>query len=321
MCKLYIVMYHYVRKPQREYKFLEGIKGLNIEQFKEQLDFFEKNFNIITMEELIYSYENKTYGLPQNSLLLTFDDGYIDHYKYVYPILNKKKIQGSFFVPAEVLEQKKLLEVNKIHYLLATGKEDMIYKFILDCIKEYNRNSINKLNIDYLISQYAITSRFDNAQTIFIKRMLQTVLPKELRNKITKELLERILDIDETTLSELTYVNKEQLREMKAHNMHIGLHSYQHEWLGNVDNSLMKTDFDRAYEILKEFINEDTLTINYPYGSYNDKVVNYAKLKGCKLGFTTEVRVADLKKDNRLLLPRLDCNDFPPKSNNYTIIP
>ena len=57
--------------------------------------------------------------------------------------------------------------------------------------------------------------------------------------------------------------------------------------------------------------------MNYPYGSYNDNVLAYLRKKGCKLGMSTEVRIADLDKDDRLLLPRLDCNDFPPKSDKY----
>ena len=57
--------------------------------------------------------------------------------------------------------------------------------------------------------------------------------------------------------------------------------------------------------------------MNYPYGNSNEGVVSYIEQKGCKLGLTTEVRVADKTVDNKFLIPRLDCNDFPPKSENY----
>ena len=32
---------------------------------------------------------------------------------------------------------------------------------------------------------------------------------------------------------------------------------------------------------------------------------------------TTEVKVAHIGQDDRFKLPRLDCNDFPPKTKNY----
>lgn len=51
--------------------------------------------------------------------------------------------------------------------------------------------------------------------------------------------------------------------------------------------------------------------------SYN--VLDYIKMKGACVGFTTEVKIADICMDAALELPRLDCNDFPPKSENYKL--
>ena len=59
--------------------------------------------------------------------------------------------------------------------------------------------------------------------------------------------------------------------------------------------------------------------MNYPYGNYSQEVVRYIKTQGACVGLTTEVRAAQIGKDESLLLPRFDCNDFPPKSENYLI--
>ena len=64
-------------------------------------------------------------------------------------------------------------------------------------------------------------------------------------------------------------------------------------------------------------LDEKKWVINYPYGSYSDEVIVGIQDKGCILGLSTDVRVSDLDKDNRFTLPRLDTNDFPPKSENY----
>ena len=55
--------------------------------------------------------------------------------------------------------------------------------------------------------------------------------------------------------------------------------------------------------------------MNYPYGNYNTVVIDYIKSLGACVGLTTEVRVAEIGKDNPFELPRLDCNDFPPMSD------
>ena len=99
--------------------------------------------------------------------------------------------------------------------------------------------------------------------------------------------------------------------------MFIGLHGYDHYWLGNLPIDEMQSDVDNAIDALREFIDEKAWVMNFPYGSYNQDVVQYVKDKGAVLGLTTEVRIAEIGVDNRFTLPRLDCNDFPPKSERF----
>ena len=120
MNKVTIVAYHYVR--DLKFSRYPQIKGLDTVFFKEQIIFFKKNYNIITMEQLIDSID-KNKALPDKSLLLTFDDAYIDHFTQVFPILVENKIQGSFFPPAKAIRDHTLLEVNKIHHILASNTE------------------------------------------------------------------------------------------------------------------------------------------------------------------------------------------------------
>ena len=113
-CK--IIMYHYVR-PIKNSKY-PNIRGLELDGFQRQIEFFGKNFHFINIEELLDSvYSNKT--IPKNSILLTFDDGFKDHFSYVFPILKKLNIQGCFFPVAKPIEKNLVLDVHKIHFILA----------------------------------------------------------------------------------------------------------------------------------------------------------------------------------------------------------
>ena len=84
MKKLTTVMYHYVRGI-RDSRY-PGIRGLENDLFVEQIRYLMKNYNIIKMEDVIESLGSKR-KLPDKAVLLTFDDGYLDHYINVYPIL------------------------------------------------------------------------------------------------------------------------------------------------------------------------------------------------------------------------------------------
>ncbi|EFI5722765.1 polysaccharide deacetylase family protein, partial [Escherichia coli] len=117
MKDLTVVMYHYVRPIERSR--YPGIKGLELNDFREQIAYLKKNYNPVTIEEVYASfYEN--HQLPPNAAILTFDDAYLDHFKYAYPILKKNGIQGCFYAPAKTIEEKEILDVNKIHFILAS---------------------------------------------------------------------------------------------------------------------------------------------------------------------------------------------------------
>lgn len=315
--ELNVVMYHYVRDfADTKYP---NIRGLDIKLFEQQLDFIQQNYTVITMEQLLEAIqEDNINNLPENAMLLTFDDGYIDHYKYVMPVLKKRGMQGSFFIPAKTFNESKVLDVNKIHHILAVTNEDVLLKDILLKLDLYRGKEFKYPSNEELLKRYAVASRFDSRETIFIKRILQTVLPEKLRSIIADELFEKKLGIDEISFSKGFYMNKEQLNEMKQNGMFIGIHGYDHYWLGNLSEELMKRDIDKALLTMKEYINPEAWVMNYPYGSYNQKVIEYISSKGCKVAFCTEVAIArgDFT-EIKYSIPRLDTNDFPPKSEKY----
>ena len=91
---LTVVMYHYVREIKES--LYPGIKGLEFEKFKTQLDHLQSKYQIIQAEDVISSCLNGS-PIPENSCLLTFDDGYKDHIKFVLPELSQEKFKALFF--------------------------------------------------------------------------------------------------------------------------------------------------------------------------------------------------------------------------------
>lgn len=318
MCKkIYVVMYHYVR--DLKHSRYPGIKGLDVSLFEKQIDFFANRFRIIKMEDLI-AYYTESYELPDNSLLLTFDDGYIDNYSYVLPILNEYGVQGSFFIPGKTFSTHQLLDVNKVHYILASANIEDLVKDINERLMYYRNSEFKYESLEELYNKYAVANRFDDKDTIYVKRLLQTALPEKLRNIISSELFQKYVGINEEKMAYELYMSEKQILFMKKQGMHIGIHGYDHYWLANLNEMDMKNDIDKAIEVMKNFIDKKSWVMNYPYGNYSDSVISYIMDKGCSIGLSTEVRVCDLSIDNRFALPRCDCNDFPPVSNNYISI-
>ncbi len=307
-------MYHYTR--DLEHSRYPRIKGMDVSLLRQQFEFFKNNFNVVQMEQVIDAIQNDN-RLPDNALLLTFDDGYIDNFTYAFPLLEEYGFQGSFFIPGKTFSTHKLLDVNKVHFILATNVGEKIIDDLYERMNHYRGQEYEYPSNEELFDQYAIANRFDSRETIFVKRILQTVLPEKVRNMIASDLFKKYLGITEEQLAYELYMTEDQIRTMKRHGMFIGLHGFDHYWLGNLETSQMKADVEKALDTMEEFINPNAWVMNYPYGSYNQEVLDFIRQRGAILGLTTEVRVANIGVDRQLELPRLDCNDFPPKSDRY----
>ena len=312
-----VVMYHYVRDLKNSR--YPNIKGLDIEKFKKQIKFFKENYNFVRIEDLIEYYKNpKEKELPNKAILLTFDDGYKDHYTYVLPILLENNIQGSFYIPTKCFQDKKVLDVNKIHFILESciEEEEKILKEIEEYL-EKNKDSRILLSYDDYFKEYAVDSRFDKKEVIFIKRMLQVVLPEDYRKKLVDILFKKYVCtigdkiISERAFWEELYLTPEQIRMMEKLGMHIGFHSHDHVWLSSLSKEEQEFQIKSSINYFKEIgIKTEKMTLSYPYGGYNEESVELIKKYEIPLAFTTKVAIADLNKDENYALPRLDTNDF-----------
>ena len=300
-------MYHYVR-PILDSSF-PSLKGLEITKFKNQLNYLAENFSFITAEELIYSIKNDS-SLPPNACWLTFDDGYADHHEFVFPELLKRGIQGSFFPPANAIRNQKLLNVNAVHHILAKCED---IKFLKNKLNEKCREyKITDQNLKLFWKQFATFNRFDNSETIYVKRMLQHILPEHIRASITEELFHEFIGIDTSEFAKKLYVSEENIIEMNNAGMFFGSHGANHNWLDKLNRTEQKKDI----QVSLNFLNDLGCPIQdwvmcYPYGAFNKETMTVLKELGCFIGVTTQVGVARINNSNLFTLPRFDTNDFP----------
>lgn len=308
-----IIMYHYVRDYKKT-KYPE-IKGLDISDFEGQIQYLQKNYNIISINQLINAFDQNE-KLPPKSALLTFDDGYIDHFQYVLPILKKHKLQGSFYPPARAIQENKVLDVNKIHFILAcVNNKTELFNELLKLLDHYKEEYSLKTKEEYF-NQYLKANRFDSKEIIFIKRMLQVGLDEKLRALITDQLFKRYVTQYEEEFSSNLYMNIEMLKTLKEEGMHIGSHGYNHYWLGSLNEKEQEFEIDESIKFLNNIgVDLNKWTICYPFGNYNSQTINILLRKGCKLGFTSKASIAEINLNNRFELPRLDTNDLPKQAS------
>lgn len=93
-----ILMYHYVSElPSNADDIRTGLT-LHPDIFRQHIEYLaENNYNTVSLNDVDNALE---YGiaLPENPVVLTFDDGYMDAYTEVFPVLQAHNMVGTFFI-------------------------------------------------------------------------------------------------------------------------------------------------------------------------------------------------------------------------------
>ena len=305
-----VVMYHYVR--DLKHSRFPGIKGLSVERFHHQLDYIQSHYTPIAAENLLEAIASAREDMPPNPILLTFDDGYSDHFANVFPLLDARGIRGCFFPPAQAVLEHKVLDVNKIQFVLASiSNPESLLERVFSLLEEFRSEHELKSREAYLCAVSG-EHRYDSHVVYALKRLLQNVLPGPVRTEIVRRLFAEYVSSDETAFACELYMSIDQIRCMRRHGMHIGSHGYSHGWLNHISSEEQAIEVDQSLDFLEKVgAARNEWTMCYPYGGFNDSLLRVLSDRQCRLGFTVEARIADLSVDNTLLLPRLDTNDLP----------
>lgn len=304
---LNIIMYHYVRDfSKSKYR---GIKGLDVKVFEKQLEYFKKNYRILLPEEVRYIITaNKSFG--NKDCWLTFDDGYKDHYQYALPLLDKFSIKASFYPPVKTTNENDVLDVNKIHFILSVFKDAQ--ELLKNIEIKFNKAFPNKFSsFSEIVKKINTSSRYDSKEIIIIKRLLQRNLPENFRKKICNDLFKNYVFKDVSAFAKSLYMNPNEIIELFNNGHEIGIHSYNHCWLGYLSKNEQQKEIIKSLNFWRSLgVINDKWTMCYPYGNYNNDTLNLLYEYNCVLALTTKPKSNHESKYKKYELSRWDANDF-----------
>ena len=308
----HIITYHFVREPEKTP--YPRIKALHTLEFIGQIEYLQRHFTFVTMEECVQAVHGGR-ELPANAVLLTFDDGYSDHYRTVLPILLKYGIQGAFFPSAKAVSEFEVLAVNKIHFVLACvdSVEDLLQDLYLNL--DTYRETYSLESNEYYFEKYAKPWRYDPIEVVFVKRLLQKGLPRPARDRILDHLFAKYVTADEASFAADLYMSREELESMIANGMYVGNHGYDHAWLSQFSPAEQGREIDLSLAFLNEIgAPKVGWVMCYPYGDYNESLLQVVEERHCSVGLTTKPGISRLERSNALTLERLNTNDFPKRA-------
>jgi peptidoglycan/xylan/chitin deacetylase (PgdA/CDA1 family) len=309
---LTIVTYHYIR--QIAGSAWPRIKGLEIERFRGQLDYIQRYYTPIGVEHLFAHARGEKPDWPARPLLLTFDDGYLDHYRHAFKELTARGLTGAFFAPAQSLLDRHMLDVNKVHFVLAAEPD---HEKLADQIDR----SIAAMSKGDVAAQIATfhemmrkPSRWDPAETVYVKRVLQRGPDATIRSAIASNLFKTYVSEDEADFAEGLYLSPVQAREMIDAGMHFGSHGDRHIWFNHSTAQEQRRDIEGSLRLRTALgLKLGEYSFCYPYGGYTETTLGLMHEHEITLGFTTRLELNDMTAETAMLeLARIDAGvDVP----------
>ncbi|MCS6835061.1 MAG: polysaccharide deacetylase family protein [Anaerolineae bacterium] len=102
-----ILMYHYVGSLPPNADQYRTALTISASMFRDHLRYLaEEGYSTISLYDLDEAL-NAGYPLPPKPIILTFDDGYIDHYENVFPALQEFGFTGTFFIITGFADENK----------------------------------------------------------------------------------------------------------------------------------------------------------------------------------------------------------------------
>jgi len=297
-------MYHYVMPRDKK---IPNLHRLDIDSFKKQLDYFKSNYGFIDKGEFINSIRNKE---KSNGVVLTFDDGLICHYKYVFKELKKRGLWGIFYIPTFPLKYGKILDVHRIHILLSNANVRQVYSYLIgsNLSHFFDKDKVDEFkNLTYLTQK-------NDQYSLSIKRILNYFIKYKFRNEIIDQLFKKF--IKGNFYASDYYLNFENLKEMQSDGMIIGSHTENHMVMSRLSQSSQKKEIDNSFKFLEYKLGRPEIkTFCYPYGGFHTftkRTQEILNKYGCEFSFNVEQRGITLDDlDNNIqALPRFDCNQY-----------
>lgn len=300
--KLIIVNYHYIRDSEP----IRGIYNVTPSFFKNQLNkIFNYGFQFISLEEL-HKYINKSdiSSLNKDLCLITFDDGLKESYDIGFRILKEMGIPAAFYVSSATIETHRVIDVHKLHYILAKLSDEEIIQSFPRCFLD----RLESVPTKTITQQYA----WDSLNLARIKYLINFLMSAEDRNQIIGALFSYCCSNERQYAQEL-YMTKEQIKDLSNQNM-LGSHGVSHSPLAGLTDLQLKHEMTESCSALNQITGNKIQSITYPYGgesAVSERVFKFAERSGYLSGMTMIRGVnylSELSADS-LMLKRFDTND------------
>ncbi len=183
--------------------------AVSVSKFREQLIFLKKNYNLVSLDNLLDFEKNS-----QSNISITFDDGYKDNLIYALPILNELNVPATIYVITKFFEN-----------------DFSVWWFEL---QDYIWKNSENIKFTYNEKKYDFSIKNNIEKSKCFEKLKQTI--KELDKIEQEKLLNIITKTNIRKQFKNEFLTKEDLKLLSKNPLiTIGAHTHNHLSLKNLN--------------------------------------------------------------------------------------
>ena len=227
---LLVLNYHRIGNPADDL-FDPGVFSATADQFNEQVAYLKRRLSLVTLDEALAFIDGTEKDKTRRCrVLITFDDGYLDNYKFAYPILRSHGAQGVFFLATSMVGSCELPWWDQIAFLVKTARRrqfSLRYPAELDV--DIDKIGLEK-SLTAILKLYKRPNNYD--PDLFIQELAEAAEGEDPPGTLRR------------------FLNWDEAREMIAGGMAIGSHTHSHSVLSQLDSEQQRREIAGSRELI-----------------------------------------------------------------------
>lgn len=279
-----VLTYHRVDEPSARPWLYPALLSATPSGFEEQMAALATYAQPIGLPELLAAYRGDA-TLPRRAVLVTFDDAYRDFRERAWPVLKRRGIPVTLFVPTA--------------YPGDPGRSfwwDRLWNAVVN-----TEQPLEVAGPGTGVRPDDRERRRTQARSLIEAHKR---LPYQEAMKSVDEVCGR--SAAEATQSEM--LSWAELRSLAEEGVHVAGHSHEHPLLTRLDTALLRNDLERSRKVLESELPGKSYgsVLAYPGGQYDGAVIRTAADVGIELAFTTERGANRISHTDRFRLRRIN---------------
>lgn len=248
------LLYHRVAELDTVYSLI-----VNKRNFEEQLKYIKANYKLLRCDD-------NWDCINEKSIAITFDDGYVDFYKNVYPLLRKYEIPATVFVSTGNIDSTRMFWWDELECIIMRS---VLPSKINMCDKVYRIDTyLNRIELLYDIHDQIMTYNYRDRDAEIESLRKQTSYACDCIENYRTMSREEIYEI-----SKCPFVT-------------IGAHTVSHILCDKEEPDLVKKEIEQSKTTLESIIEREVKLFAYPNGNVGDKTRNILQDVGIERAFT-----------------------------------